>query len=237
MATVPNQKIITVIKHKCDKNNLYSTINLKVKKEAAQNLDAGAFKLWNYFADNQSQYTFELSRTAVENTYGIKKKQYDKAIETLIAEKYLVRENENSNQYIFYEAPWLKDNKDAAWLRKDTTDKKAESATQCPKDTTRGAEKIPGRSAQKIQEIIQDNTLNNTINEDSSTAKPSGKPKDNNVSGKPKWTPPANAKVVKKPRAELEGNPYMYVLINKNTNKYYIDIFHQDNIIYEAEED
>ena len=85
--------------------------------------------MWNYFADNQSQYIFELSRTAVENTYGIKKKQYDKAIETLIAEKYLVKENENSNQYIFYEAPWLKDNKEATWLRKDTTDKKAESAT------------------------------------------------------------------------------------------------------------
>lgn len=231
MATVPNQKIITVIKHKCDKNNLYSTINLKIKREAAQNLDAGAFKLWNYFADNQSQYTFELSRTAVENTYGIKKKQYDKAIETLIAEKYLVRENENSNQYVFYEAPWLKDNKDAAWLRKDTTDKKTENVTQCPKDTTRGAEKIPGRGIQKIQEIIQDNTLNNTINEDSSTTKSSGKPKDS------EWTPPANAKVVKKPRVELEGNPFTYVLADKNTNKYYRDIFHQDNIIYEAEED
>ena len=233
MATVPNQKIITVIKHKCDKNNLYSTINLKIKREAAQNLDAGAFKLWNYFADNQSQYTFELSRTAVENTYGIKKKQYDKAIETLIAEEYLVKENENSNQYIFYEAPWLKDNKEATWLRKDTTDKKAESATQCPKDTTRGAEKIPGRGIQKIQEIIQDNTLNNTINEDSLTAKSSGKPKD---SEKPKWTPSANTKIVKKPRVELEGNPFMYVLADKNTNKYYIDIFHQDGIIYEVED-
>ena len=29
------EKIITVIKHKCDKNNLYSTINLQVKREAA----------------------------------------------------------------------------------------------------------------------------------------------------------------------------------------------------------
>ena len=35
MATVPNQKIITVIKHKCDKNNLYSTLKLQVKREAA----------------------------------------------------------------------------------------------------------------------------------------------------------------------------------------------------------
>lgn len=233
MATVPNQKIITVIKHKCDKNNLYSTINLKVKKEAAQKLDAGAFKLWNYFADNQSQYTFELSRTAVENTYGIKKKQYDKAIETLIAEKYLVRENENSNQYIFYEAPWLKDNKDAAWLRKDTTSKVEESATQCPKDTTRGAEKIPGRGAQKIQEIIQDNTLNNTINGDSPTEKSSGKPKD--VSGKPKWTPPAKAKIVKIPRVKLEEHPGQYNFI-QNSDKYCLDTLNQNGIIYEIED-
>lgn len=226
MATVPNQKIITVIKHKCDKNNLYSTINLKIKREAAQNLDAGAFKLWNYFADNQSQHTFELSRTAVENTYGIKKKQYDKAIETLIAEKYLVKENENSNQYIFYEAPWLKDNKEATWLRKDTTDKKAESATQCPKDTTRGAEKIPRRGIQKIQEIIQDNTLNNTINGDLFAAK---------LSEKPKWTPPVKAKVVKIPRATLEKRPKQYNFI-QDSDKYCLDTLNQNGIVYEIED-
>lgn len=68
----------------------------------------------------------------------------------------------------------------------------------------------------------------------STSAKSSGKPKD---SEKPKWTPPANAKIVKKPRVELEGNPCFYVLADKNTNKYYRDIFHQDNIIYEVEED
>ena len=168
----------------------------------------------------------ELSRTAVENTYGIKKKQYDKAIETLIAEEYLVRENEDSNQYVFYEAPWLKDNKDAAWLRKDTASKEEESATQCPKDTARGAEKIPGRGAEKIREIIQDNTLNNTINEDSPTEK---------ISGKPKWTPPAKAKVVKMPRAALEEHPGQYNFI-QDSDKYCLDTLNQNGIIYEIED-
>ena len=163
MATVPNQKIITVIKHKCDKNNLYSTINLQVKREAAQNLDAGAFKLWSYFADNQSYYTFGLSRTAIENAYGIKKRQYDNGIQELIEKKYLVKVEGTNNQYNFYEAPWLENNKNATWQQKDTTEQSNKSATQCSKDTTSQQQKDTAPQCSKdTRNITYNTTFNNT---------------------------------------------------------------------------
>lgn len=163
MATVPNQKIITVIKHKCDKNNLYSTINLQVKREAAQNLDAGAFKLWNYFADNQSYYTFGLSRTAIENAYGIKKRQYDNGIQELIEKKYLVKIEGTNNQYNFYEAPWLENNKNATWQQKDTTEQNDKNATQCSKDTTSQQQKDTAPQCSKdTRNITYNTTFNNT---------------------------------------------------------------------------
>lgn len=163
MATVPNQKIITVIKHKCDKNNLYSTINLQVKREAAQNLDAGAFKLWNYFADNQSYYTFGLSRTAIENAYGIKKRQYDNGIQKLIEKKYLVKVEGTNNQYNFYEAPWLENNKNATWQQKDTTEQNDKNATQCSKDTTSQQQKDTAPQCSKdTRNITYNTTFNNT---------------------------------------------------------------------------
>lgn len=165
MATVPNQKIITVIKHKCDKNNLYSTINLQVKREAAQNLDAGAFKLWNYFADNQSYYTFGLSRTAIENAYGIKKRQYDNGIQELIEKKYLVKIEGTNNQYNFYEAPWLENNKNATWQQKDTTEQSNKSATQCSKDTASQQQKdTTSQCSKDTRNITYNTTFNNTIN-------------------------------------------------------------------------
>lgn len=163
MATVPNQKIVTVIKHKCDKNNLYSTINLQAKREAAQNLDAGAFKLWNYFADNQSYYTFGLSRTAIENAYGIKKRQYDNGIQELIEKKYLVKVEGTNNQYNFYEAPWLEGNENATWQQKDTTEQNNKNVTQCSKDTTSQQRLVTTPQCSKDTRNITDNTtFNNT---------------------------------------------------------------------------
>lgn len=50
--TVPNQKTIRVNKEVCDKHNLYTAINLEAMEQAARDLEAGAFKLWCYFAKN-----------------------------------------------------------------------------------------------------------------------------------------------------------------------------------------
>lgn len=74
---VPNQKIVRIEKEPCGKGNLYAAINLKALEAAAQNLDAGAFKLWIYFAKNQNGYEFALSSKDANTTFGLGKSQYD----------------------------------------------------------------------------------------------------------------------------------------------------------------
>lgn len=103
---VPNQKAVTVYKEPCDntvKEHYYAKINLDALSQAALDLDAGAFKLWVYFAKNQPGYQFALSKADVMEHFGIKKTQYDNAIKELKEKGYLV---ENKNPYYsFHEVP------------------------------------------------------------------------------------------------------------------------------------
>ncbi|MBQ0099481.1 MAG: hypothetical protein KBS91_02910 [Firmicutes bacterium] len=92
-----------VKKEKCDKTHLYALINLEAMESSAQDLDAGAFKLWMYFAKNQNGYEFALSSKDVEQTFGMKIKQYNNAVEQLITKGYLV--NVGGNKYTFNEKP------------------------------------------------------------------------------------------------------------------------------------
>lgn len=104
--TVPNQKVVKVSKAVCNnekKENYYARINLAAMDAAALNLDAGAFKLWIYFAKNQDNFEFALSSKAVESTFGMKIKQYNNAITKLTEAGYLV--NTKGNNYIFNEIP------------------------------------------------------------------------------------------------------------------------------------
>ena len=96
---VPNQKEVVVNKEKCNKENLYATINLAAMDKAAQDLDAGAFKLWTYFAKNQNGYKFALSSKAVERDFGIKIKQYNNAIKELTDKGYLVHIQGDSYEF------------------------------------------------------------------------------------------------------------------------------------------
>jgi len=103
MITVPNQKIVKVEKEPCGKGNLYAAINLKAMEAAAQDLDAGAFKLWIYFAKNQNGYEFALSSKDAKDTFGLGKSQYDTAVKKLISSGYLT--NTQDNYYTFSETP------------------------------------------------------------------------------------------------------------------------------------
>ena len=107
MITVPNQKIVTVEKEPCGKGNLYAAINLNAMEAAAQDLDAGAFKLWIYFAKNQNGYEFALSSKDAKDTFGLGKSQYDTAVKKLVAAGYLT--NIQGNQYTFSEIPVSKE--------------------------------------------------------------------------------------------------------------------------------
>ena len=100
--TVPNQKVVKVNKEVCNKQNLYAAINLEAMDAAAKDLEAGAFKLWVYFAKNQDNYEFALSSKDVQDTFGIKIKQYNNAVDALIEKGYLVRQGD-TNYYTFNE--------------------------------------------------------------------------------------------------------------------------------------
>lgn len=143
--TVPNQKVIKVNKEICNKDNKYAAINLEAMESAASELDAGAFKLWVYFAKNQNGYEFALSQKAVEECFGMKKKQYDNAVSQLIEKGFLVVSK--GNYYIFNEKKFVVPKGNNSLLPKDTTQ-------LYQKDTT--------RSNEKIQEILQDTTIHNT---------------------------------------------------------------------------
>ena len=147
--TVPNQKVVKVSKEKCSgecEKYHYASINLIAMENAARDLDAGAFMLWCYFSKNQNNYEFALSQKAVEENFGMKKKQYDNAVHQLEDKNYLVVTK--GNHYIFNEIPVVPKS-DNALYQKDTT-------ALYQKDTT--------GNTQKIQEILQDTTYNNTNN-------------------------------------------------------------------------
>lgn len=103
---VPNQRAVTIYKEPCDnaaKEHYYAKINLAAMTQAAQDLDAGAFKLWIYFAKNQPGYQFALSKADVQESFGMKKTQYDNAIKELKEKRYLVAVKDP--YYNFYEVP------------------------------------------------------------------------------------------------------------------------------------
>ena len=101
--TVPNQKVVSVKKEITDEKHYYCKINLQALENASRGLQSGAFKLWVYFSKNQPNYTFALSSKEVEESFGIKIKQYNNAIAELIEKRYLVQEK--GNLYFFYEIP------------------------------------------------------------------------------------------------------------------------------------
>lgn len=106
MSYIPNQKHIYVRKKICDTENIYCMINLIALEEAAQSLDAGAFKFWVYLAKNQDEWDFDLSSKHARETFGLKKRQYDNAVAELIEKGFLVKED--GNNYVFYESLSLK---------------------------------------------------------------------------------------------------------------------------------
>ena len=98
--TVPNQKVVKVDKVET-KGKIFAQIEMDALQSAAQSLDAGAFKLWVYFAKNQKGFEFALSSKDVLDTFGMKIKQYNNAVDELIEKGYLVAQG--GNKYLFSE--------------------------------------------------------------------------------------------------------------------------------------
>ena len=146
--TVPNQKVIKVNKEPCNKSNYYAAINLEAMEAAAVALDAACFKLWIYFAKNQNNYEFALSSKAVNDTFGMKKDQYDRAIKVLEEKGYLVKEK--GNHYSFREVAAEGKNHNESDLQAELREKTTTALQENP--TT------------MLQENPIRNITNNTIN-------------------------------------------------------------------------
>ena len=147
--TVPNQKVVKINKEPCNKNNLYAAINLQAMEKAAIDLDAAGFKLWIYFAKNQCGYEFALSSKDVLDSFGMKRDQYNSAIEKLTKKGYLVKIE--GNKYTFNEVAVVgncnNENLIQAPLQEKTT-------TALQEKTTTALMDFPTRN----------NILNNTLN-------------------------------------------------------------------------
>lgn len=156
--TVPNQKVVKVNKEKCDKAHLYATINLDAMEAAAQELKAGAFKLWVYFAKNQNNYEFALSNKEVLDTFGIKKDQYDSAIKELKDKGYLVEEG--GNRFSFSETAVVVKNHN----EKNSVVGKTHNTVVVKNHNAQQEKPITGcgKKPQEILQDITDNTIDNT---------------------------------------------------------------------------
>ena len=101
--TVPNQRTISIKKEKCDKDNIYTSINLKALTKASKQLSANAFKFWIYLAKNQNNYTFALSKVATIDFCRFGESTYTKVFKELKEFGYL--KETSKDKYDFYEFP------------------------------------------------------------------------------------------------------------------------------------
>lgn len=107
---VPNQRVITVHKQKCDKNHTYTANNLEALDEAAGRLTQKAsFKLYIYLAKNQDEYRFNLSSSDFMRWANVGNTAYNTAFRELVEEGYLIQKEGTKDIYTFYDKSQIKD--------------------------------------------------------------------------------------------------------------------------------
>lgn len=90
-----NQKQIYIIPVEHNKDSPYAKIGINNIREAMKNLKPTSFKLWIYFAKNQSNYRMFLSCVDACNFCNFSKNTFHSAVKDLIDAGYLKRTNEN----------------------------------------------------------------------------------------------------------------------------------------------
>lgn len=105
METNPNQRTIKTKKETCNKDNLYTSINLAALHKAMSTLKPTTFKLWVYLGKNQNNYTFALSKVDCLAWCKFSASTYQSAFAELVKEHYLIQSKADSNHYDFYEIP------------------------------------------------------------------------------------------------------------------------------------
>lgn len=105
MRAISNQKLVTISKQPCDKDNLFYVTNIKATFEAFNNLTKNELGIWLYLSCNQDKYSFALSTQHLSELTGIEKRNAQRAINSLVKKRYLEKTSEGSNHYIFHEIP------------------------------------------------------------------------------------------------------------------------------------
>lgn len=160
--TVPNQKIVKVEKQPCDKQHIYAAINIAAMEQAAQTLDAGAFKLWCYFAKNQDGFQFALSSKDVLESFGMKIKQYNNAVAELKEKGYLTETS--GNHYTFNEVA-VNTKKDNEEKKENAVIPKGNNAVITKKDNaviTKSNNELLPKDIRNNTNTTLDNTIDNT---------------------------------------------------------------------------
>ena len=105
--TVPHQKVVKI--HREDKGNNFISISKESYSKAYRDMSSSsaALGLYIWLVGNKDNYTFALSPEAIENQIGMARSSYNGAVKRLIDLGYLVRKDENSNVYDFYEVTRL----------------------------------------------------------------------------------------------------------------------------------
>lgn len=103
----PNQKIIWIKREQ--RGKVFSMTNFESICNAARHLNgnkASAFLVWTYCVHSNDGYCLEISGKLLKTAFGMSKDAYDKAIKTLVEEKFLVQKPDGyKNHYVFYEYP------------------------------------------------------------------------------------------------------------------------------------
>lgn len=101
MKTYPNQKVIHIQKRTYEDNFLQ--VGNDEWQRAARELSGSAFKLYLYLAGNKDGFELALSQKAVEDTTGLSKNTYHRAVEELETKGYL--SSTKGNVYVFSPSP------------------------------------------------------------------------------------------------------------------------------------
>ena len=104
MESNPNQRTITTKKEPCNKDNIYTNINLEALQKAMRILKPTTFEMWIYLGKNQNNYTFALSKVDCLSWCNFSASTYQSAFMP-----YLVQSKDGSNHYDFYEIPQEKE--------------------------------------------------------------------------------------------------------------------------------
>ena len=107
--TVPNQRIITVNKSLCNKDNIYTIINMESLKTAMNLLKNNSFKFWMYFTKNQDGFYSALSKVDALKWCNFSERTYTNTFSELEKLGYLIKNKDGSNHYNFYDLPQKKE--------------------------------------------------------------------------------------------------------------------------------